>query len=177
MTQRQATDSNATEEYVNLTSNMIMIVHFHNMYRPTVTQGKQVDFVMYFFLRKIVHQQTLYSAFVLQWPFIWTGSHRGHFIMCVLLKSWHLISFPGAISYYSKICLESNTRKRWPLKLPSMIKCQRFSVLNLSTFTEKTDLHLLSQPQYSHYSSQWTGTAATTLLWFPLPSLVPLTSN
>lgn len=66
MTQRQATDSNATEEYVNLTSNMIMIVHFHNMYRPTVTQGKQVDFVMYFFLRKIVHQQTLYSAFVLQ---------------------------------------------------------------------------------------------------------------
>lgn len=31
MTQRQATDSNATEEYVNLTSNMIMLVHFHNL--------------------------------------------------------------------------------------------------------------------------------------------------
>lgn len=103
---------------------------------------------MYFFLRKFV-QQTLYSAFVLQWPFIWTGSHRGHFIMCVLLKSWHLISFPGAISYYSKMCLESNTRRRWPLKLPSMIKCQRFSVLNLSTFTEKTDLHLFPATVFS----------------------------
>lgn len=42
MTQRQATDSKATEEYVNLISNMIMIVNFHNMYMPTVVQRNQV---------------------------------------------------------------------------------------------------------------------------------------